>query len=316
MKNLTIILTVIIMAFSGGLVAQDLNAAGEAYNDGIGFAKENQLMEAIESYQDCADICKELGEVGEGLKVKAETQISSIYLKLGIDAYKAKTFDTAISLFELSADYANIIGKPGSVAKANNYIAVCHAAGGNALIKEKKYADAIGKFKTSLEYNPQFFKAYYGMAICYSKTDSTEALESSVKKVIELGEEDKTVQKAENLAAKYFLKLSGNAIQKENYREASMMAKRSIEYNYLEPTAFYYQALSNNYMGNFDEAITAVQLGIKAKPEDESNLQFELGRAYEGKADNTKACEAYAKVVSGPNVDAAAYQRTTVLGCN
>lgn len=316
MKKLTIILTVLFMAATTGLFSQDLNDAGKAYNKGIELSKENNIVGAIEQYQECADICKDLGEVGEGLKVKAETQISSLYMKLGIDAYKTKSFDTAISLFGLSADYANVIGKPESAQKAQNYQATCIAAQGNAFIKEKKYEDAVGKFKQSVELNPKFVKAYYGMAICYSRTDMTEEMEAAVQKVLELGGEDAVVAKAKKLAASYYLSLCGDAIKTENYREASMMAKKSIEYDYLNATAYYYQALSNNNLGNFDEAINAVTLGIKAQPEDPSNLNFELGRAYEGKDDKAKACDAYAKVSSGPNVDAANYQRTSVLKCD
>ena len=102
MKKLTIVLTGLVMMFALGLNAQDLNDAGKAYNKGIELAKDNKTMEAIKSYQKCADISAELGDVGEGLKNKAESQISSLYMKLGIDAYKAKDQDTAIALFKLS----------------------------------------------------------------------------------------------------------------------------------------------------------------------------------------------------------------------
>lgn len=315
MKKLTIVLTAFFLIFSMGLSAQDLNDAGKAYNEGISLAKENKTMEAIESYQECAIICSELGDIGEGLKLKAETQVSSLYMKLGIDAYKAKDYDTAVSLFILSAEHANSVGKTETAKKANNYIATSYAARGNSLYKEKKYDDAIGSFMTALEYNPDYFKAYYGLAICYNKTENTEGMEEAVNKVIELGGEDRTVEKAKTLAANYYLNLSGKAIQKESFREAAMMAKKCIEYNYLEPTAYYYQALSNNNLENWDEAISAATLGMKAEQEDKSNLYFEMGRAYEGKGDATKACDAYKSVTSGPNVDAANYQRSTVLSC-
>lgn len=316
MKKLTIILTVLFMAATTGLFSQDLNDAGKAYNKGIELSKENDLIGAIESYSKCANICQDLGDVGEGLKVKAETQISSLYLKLGINAYKAKTLDTAISLFALSADYADMVGKPESAKKAKNYGAACHAAQGNALIKEKKYNDAIGKFKEATEINPEFFKAYYGLAICYSKTDSVEKMETAVNKVIKMGGEDAIVEKARKLAGSYFLTLCGEAIEAENFREAAMMSKKSIDYYNLNTTAYYYQALSNNNIGNFDQAIQAVIVGKKVEEGDESNLNFELGRAYEGKDDKVKACEAYRNVTSGPNVDAANYQVSTVLQCD
>ena len=316
MKKLTIALSILLITVSQSLTAQDLNDAGEAYNKGISLTKENNQIAAIESYQECAEICEELGEVGEGLMTKAQAQISSLYMKLGIDAFKAKDYDTAISYFSLSTNYAEKTRNSKNVKKARNYTATSYTAKGNALYKEKKYEDAIGLFHTALEFNSEYFKAYYGLAVCYNKTGNTEGLEESVNKVIELGGEDKNVEKATTLASKYFLRLSGEAIQKESFNEASMMAKKSIEYNYMEPTAYYYQALANNNLGNWDDAIKAAQTGMKAEQEDKSNLFFELGRAFEGKGDIPKACESYGKVTGGPNVDAANYQRTTVLNCN
>lgn len=316
MKKLTIILTAFLLLFGLSISAQDLNDAGKAYNEGIEFAKENNTMEAIAAYQECADISKELGDVGEGLKVKAETQISSLYLKLGLDSYKAKEYDTAISLFTVSGEYADKVNKPKSAAKARTYIAATYTAKGNAAVKEKKYEDALANFSKGLEYNPKYFKAYYGMAICYSKQDESTKMEEAVNKVVELGGEDKVVEKAKTLAANHYLNLSGTCIQKESYNEASMMAKKCIEFNPMESTAYYYQALANNNLGNFDQAIAAIQTGMKAEQEDKSNLYFELGRAYEGKGETVQACDAYKGVVSGPNVTAANYQRTTVLSCN
>lgn len=315
MKKLTIIITALFLVFGLSISAQDLNDAGKAYNEGIAFAKENKTMEAITAYQECADISRELGDVGEGLKVKAETQISSLYLKLGLDSYKAKEYDTAISLFALSSEYAKKVNKPKSAAKAKNYIAATYTAKGNGMIKGKNYEGALEDFTKALEYNPKYFKAFYGMAICYNKQDESQLMEDAVNKVVALGGDDKVVAKAQTLAANHYLNLSGTCIQKESFEEASMMAKKCIEYNAGEGTAYYYLALSNNNLGNYDQAIAAIQTGMKAE-EDKSNLYFELGRAHEGKGETEKACEAYQNVSSGPNVDAANYQRTTVLNCN
>jgi tetratricopeptide (TPR) repeat protein len=316
MKKLTIALSILLITVSQSLTAQDLNDAGKAYNEGISFTKENNQIKAIESYRECAEICEELGEEGEELMIKAQTQISSLSMKLGIDAFKAKDYDAAVSYFSLSTNYAEKTGNSDNVKKAKNYTAISYTAKGNSLYKEKKYEDAISFFHTALEFNSEYFQAYYGLAKCYNKTGNTEDLEESVNKVIELGGENKNVEKAKTLASKYFLKLSGEALQKESFNEASMMAEKSIEYNYMESAAYYYQALANNNLRNWDEAIKAAQTGMKAEQEDKSNLFFELGRAFEGKSDIPQACEAYGKVTSGPNVDAANYQRTTVLHCN
>lgn len=316
MKKLTIILTAFFLTISLGLLAQDMNEAGQAYNEGIGLAKENKTAEAIASYQKCADICAGLGEDGAELQEKAETQITSLYLKQGIDAYKAKRYDDAIASFKLSAEYAEKVNKAKSVSKAKSYIAATYTAKGNSFVKEKSYEEALASFKEAVAVKPKYFKAYYGMAIAYNKTDQAESMEEAVNKVVEYGGDDKVVAKAISLAATYYLNLSATYLQKESFNEASMMAKKAIEFNEQEGMAYYYQALADNNRGQYDEAVKIAMKGLTIEGADMSNLYFELGRAHENKGDAQKACEAYKKVNDGPNVDAANYQRTTVLKCN
>ena len=315
MKKLTIVLTGLMMMFALGLNAQDLNDAGKAYNKGIELAKDNKTFEAIKSYMKCSDISAKLGDVGEGLKSKAENQISSLYMKLGIDAYKAKEQDSAIALFKLSKEYANKVNDANQAAKAVDFIATTYVAQGNDHYKSKKYEEAIASFNNAIEYNPEYFKAYYGLAICYNKKEDTQGLEEAVNNVIKYGGEDDVVEKARSIAATYFLNLSGKALQAGNNGEAAMMAKKCISYDYMQAGAYYYEATAQNNLKNWDEAIKAATTGLKAEKEDQSNLYFELGRAYEGKGDSANACESYGNVSSGPNVAAANYQRVQVLKC-
>ncbi len=315
MKKLTIVLTALFMVLSLAMSAQDLNDAGKAYNKGIELAKDNKTMEAIASYQKCADISSELGDLGEGLKIKAENQISALYMKLGIDAFKAKEHDTAVSLFKLSKEYADLNKDKDQSEKATDLIATTYYAKGNDLVKSKQYENAIPVYQQSLEYSPEYFKSYYGLAICYSKTEDTQALEAAVDNVIKFGGEDDVVEKARSIAATHFLNLSGKALQAGSNGEAAMMAKKCIQYDYMQSLAYYYQATAQNNLKNYDEAIAAATTGMKAEQDDKSNLYFELGRAYEGKGDAQMACESYSKVTSGPNVEAANYQRNQVLKC-
>ncbi|MCK4570061.1 MAG: tetratricopeptide repeat protein [Bacteroidales bacterium] len=316
MKKLTIILTVLFVTISMGLTAQNLNSAGKAYNKGIELNKEGNTLEAIGSYQKCADICAKLGEIGEGLKINAETQICKLYMNMGTDIFKAKDYDSAIGCFTQSAKYAELINDASTTAKINNYFAVAYTGKGNTFFKTKKYKDAIENYKQAVEYNPEYTKAYYGLVLSYSKTDDSGMLEESVKKIFELSNDEQLLTKTKTIAAKYYLKMSGNAIRTENYNVASMMATKSIQYNDTETTAFYYLALARNSQENWEMAKKSALKGITFDQEDKSNLYFELGRAYEGLGDTEKACEAYSNVTGGPNKEGALYQRGQVLHCN
>ena len=316
MKKLSIILTVFFVTITMGLTAQNLNSAGKAYNKGIELAQEGNTQGAIESYQKCADICSELGEVGEGLKVKAETQICNIYIKMGVEKFKVKNYDSAIILFTESDKYAQLIDDPSTTAKLNSYFAASYTGSGNALYKTKKYKKAVENYNKAIEYNPEYPKAWYGLVLGYSKLDESGMLEESVKKVEEYSSDEQLKTKAKLAAGKYFLKVCGDAIQEENYSIATMMADRSIQYNNEDPTAFYYLALASNAQANWVNAQKAAMKALTFEQEDQSNYYFELGRAYEGQGDTEKACEAYSNVTEGPNTEAANYQRHQVLHCN
>lgn len=315
MKKLTIILTAFFLMTGTGLSAQNLNDAGKAYNKAIALAQENKTLEAIASYQKCADICAELGDVGEGLKIKAETQIYNLYLTMGVESYKAKAYDSAIASFTDAGRYAELINDPESTDKLNKYFAAAYTGKGNTLLKKTKYNDAIAAFNKAAEYHPSLPNAYYGLAICYSKLEDTGNLEESVNKVKEVTNDEDMIGKVNSIAATYYLKMSGKAIEAQNFNEARMMAELSIGYEREDPTAFYYLALSNNNLGFFGDAQKAATIGISMDQEDKSNMYFELGRAYEGNGDKENACSAYANVTSGPNMQAANYQRTQVLKC-
>jgi len=316
MKKLAIILTVFFVTITMGLTAQNLNSAGKAYNKGIEFSKEGNTSGAIESYQKCADICSELGEVGEGLKIKAETQICNIYMKMGVEKFKAKNYDSAIILFTESDKYAKLIDDPSTTAKLNSYFAASYTGSGNSLYKGKKYKAAVENYNKAIEYNPEYPKAWYGLVLGYSKLDESGMLEESVKKVQEYSPDEQLKTKAKLAAGKYFLKVCGEALQEENYSIATMMADRSIQYNNEDPTVFYYLALASNGQANWANAQKAAMKAISFEQEDQSNYYFELGRAYEGQGDTEKACEAYSGVTEGPNTEAAKFQRNQVLHCN
>jgi len=316
MKKLTIILTVLFMTISSGLVAQNLNTAGKAFNKGLGLNKEGKLLEANESFAKCVDICADLGEAGEGLKLNAETKICNNYMKMGVDKFKVKNYDSALILFTESEKYAQIIDNPSTNDKLSTYFAATYTGQGNALYKTTKFAKAVDSYNKALEHNDKYPNAYYGLILGYSKLDDSGMLEESLKKLKECTSDEKLLTKGNLAAAGYYKKTCGKAIQEENYNVASMMAHKSISYNQKDPTVFYYLALASNATENWGNAQKAALKAISFEGDDQSNYYFELGRAYEGIGDTEKACEAYAGVTDGPNKQAATYQRGTVLKCN
>jgi tetratricopeptide (TPR) repeat protein len=304
------------MTITTGLMAQNLKVAEKAYNNGKQFKTEGKLLDAIESFQKCSNICDELGEVGEGLKLYADTKICNIYMNMAVEKINAKNYDTALILLSEAERFAKLIDQSTTTDKLNTYFAITYTAQGKALYKKTKFAKAVESYNKALEYNDKYPNAYYGLILGYKKLDDSGMLEESLTKLKECTSDEKLLTKGNLAAAGYFLKVAVKAIQEENYKVASMMAHRSISYNQQDPTAFYYLAVASNATENWGNAQKSALKAISFEEEDQANYYFELGRAYEGLGDTEKACEAYASVLDGPNKQAATYQRVTVLKCN
>ena len=305
----------VLMTFATGLLAQNLNSAGKAYNKGIELAAEGKTMEAIESYQKCAEICAELGEVGEGLKIKAETQVTNLYMNMGVEKLKAKKYDSAVFLLTETKVYADKLDDPATTDKLNNYFAAAYTGKGIELYKTKKYKKAADEYNKALEFNPEYGSAHYYLVLTYSKLDDSGMLEESVNNVMKYSTKEDQKTKANLAAGSYYLKSAHNAVKDEEYKIATAMAEKSLMYNPDNAQTFYLLALAYNEQENWANAVKAAEKSVSYEGEDKSSYYFELGRAYEGMEDKEKACEAYGKVTKGPNKDAAEYQRVNVLRC-
>ncbi|MBE9492026.1 MAG: hypothetical protein IMY70_04015, partial [Bacteroidetes bacterium] len=122
MKQVKIILIFVLAGFVLSAVAQTINEAGTVFNEAIQLAKDEQNEAAVKIYDKCINICEQLGEEGEDLKMKAQTQITIMCSKMGIDAYKTKKPDEAIAYLNKSYKYAEIIVDKKAMDKATKYL--------------------------------------------------------------------------------------------------------------------------------------------------------------------------------------------------
>ena len=317
MKQVKIILIFVLAGFVLSAVAQTINEAGTVFNEAIQLAKDEQNEAAVKTYEHCINICEQLGEEGEELKMKAQTQITIMCSRMGIDAYKNKKPDEAIAYLNRSYKYAEIIVDKKAMDKATKYLGYVYTYKGNVELKKESYDQAFEYFNQAISYYPNNIKTYYGLGLVYIKKDDEDKMKEAMNKVIAMGkEEDKTVIKAKSSTAKYYLKKATVAVQNGENEETIRFVNESFRYADNEPGAYYYMALANNNSNNFSNAIKAADMGISIEKKNPSNLYFELARAYEGKGDIIKACENYKLVSKGPNVDAAKFQMEKVLKCN
>lgn len=316
MKKLFIVLAAFMVTMLTTAYGQDLNQAGEAFNEGIAAQQSEDFPAAIAAYEKALSISNQLGDDGIDLAMKAEKQLSYCYFSNGKNLYQEKKFDEAIQNFTKSAEYSRKAADDKTEDAANTYIAGIKTAYGNSALKKEEYDKALGYYDEALKVKPDYMKAEYGKGLVYKKMDDLANMKASLDKVIAAGEEgDKDVENAKNAAYLAYRNAGAIALQSGSNDEAVKNLNVSLEYDNTDPRAYYYLSVAYNGLTQWDSAIGAATRGLELNPEDKSDTYFELGKAYEGKGDAASACGAYKNVTTGANVNAAKYQVEQVLKC-
>jgi tetratricopeptide (TPR) repeat protein len=317
MKIKKILLLVVFFGLGMTAMAQTINEAGEAFNQGIQFTKDNNFAEALKAYQQTISICDQLGDEGVDLKMKAEQQMPTTYYNLAKSFYEAKQYTDAIANFELSATWADQMGEEKTADASRTYLAGIYTGIGLSDYKKEEYDAASGNFNKALEYKADYYKAYYGLGLVYKKQEKMPEMKAAMDKVLELAPEgEKTADNARSAAATAFLNEGAVALQKGSLDNAIANLATSLEYDPNDPKTHYYMALAYKDKKDFDNAISSATKSIDLGVESKGDAWFLIGQANEGKGDTAAACEAYLKVTDGLNVEAAKYQVTQVLKCN
>lgn len=316
-KIIVSIFTTLFVSIAFLATSQTINEAGEKFNAGIEKSSAGDVAGAIQAYQETIGVCDQLGEEGADLKQKSEKQLGVLYLKSGLTNYKAKKFSEAEKELKTASDYAEKAGDAKTKATANGYIARVNYSKGLGLLKKKEVDKAKAALDEVLKYDPKYYKAYYGLALVYKAKKDPDNLLMAVQKVTEMGGDDsKTINKTKSIAGKYFLSAGSKALKAKDYNKAITDLNESVNYITPKASTYYYLAIANNSTSKWDAAVEAAKKGLEIETEDKSNLNFELGKAYEGKGDKANACSAYKNVISGPNAEAAKYKVETELKCN
>lgn len=184
--------------------------------------KDNKIEEAIEAFKKTAEIAGKYQD--NEIKEKAEKYIPKLYLTLGINKYKAKDFNGAISSFN-DATTANPLYATAYYYKGLAYskmkddvqaLALCEKAievglqtnetkivdkaekkAHNILLvkgvdekKKNNYLEAIKFLNKSLEFKTKSAEAYFQLAFSYNKISEWEDAIKSANKAIEFDNSD------------------------------------------------------------------------------------------------------------------------------
>jgi len=321
MKTLKkLVLLFVIGLLSLNIYAQDINAAGEAFNDGNQAIKAKDYAGAVSYYKSSIDECQMVGADAAELQTKVEAQLTKAYYYNAQTLYKKKNFDAAVAEFNKAIEAAEVSGDAKTKGKAKKFIPKVYSSEGMSLLKAKKYDEAIAVFNKAFEVDAKCVNAFYGMGLAYKGQDEIDLAISNFDMAIENGagnpKAEKTVNKVNKAAGKMCEANAAKELQIEHTDKAISLLNKSIEYSGGTANTYYMLALAYNKKNQFDDAIAAANTGLGIEGVDANNINFELGKAYEGKGDATNACTTYKKVTGGPNVEAAKFQIKEVLKCN
>jgi len=318
LKKVFLLFTIGLLSFN--INAQDINAAGEAFNDGNQAIKAKDYAGAVTFYESSLDECQMVGTDAAELQTKVEAQLTKAYYYNAQTLYKKKKFDASVAEFNKAIEAADVSGDAKTKGKAQNFIPKVYSSQGMGLVKAKDYDGAITFFNQAFAAKENCVNAFYGTGLAYKGKNDIKTASENFDKAIEFGAANpkaaKTVKKAKSAGSKMMESNAAKELQIEHTQQAVDYLNKGLEYGPGSANTYYLLALAYNKQKKYENAISAANTGLGIEGVDANNINFELGKAYEAKGDAANACATYKKVTAGPNVEAAKFQMKEVLKCN
>ena len=311
--------TFLVGRIAEGSYAQSVDDVGAKLNEGNDAMMAKQYAKAVAAYESAIKLAASAGSGADELKKNSEKQLVDAYYRNGISLYKAKKYDASVSELKKSLDMAKKVGDNDKIESVPVVMAKVLSAKGMSLIKDNNLDAAYSAFDEAHKVKPTCVISYYGKGIVWKEKGDLNKMMASMDKAIELGatepKMDKYVDQAKNAASLALLAEANEEIKKEHGEEAAKYINESFKYKKGDADAYFNLTVAYNKSKSYTKAEEAANTALGLTQGDKSSVYFQLGQAREGQGNTSGACDAYQKVTSGPNVDAAKYQMTQVLGC-
>lgn len=322
-KNRKLIALLTLIFFGVSVVAQDLNTAIDIFNEGNQALQADNKELALEKYKQSLDMASKLGPEGAEIVNASKNQIPALYYQLGVQDYRDKNTDKAIEEFQNAIEYGKKYGDDETVQKAEQLIPRLYFAKGNEFFKADDYEAALENFNLSAEIDPSYARAYWGQGLALNRLNQIDEMDAAFMqaRTLAAAEGDDALIDRINSTAKRFLQAEATGkLQAQQWSEALKYLEASNFYLDDDSDTFYYMALANNGLSNWDKAADAAQKGLEISAGESSDFKakfyFELGNAYKGAGKLSDACEAYTNAKHGRFVENAKYEMDVVLNCN
>lgn len=283
--------------------AQDMSEATEIYNNAATALNEDKAADALAGFQKALSLAEAAGEAGAQMVTDCKGIIPKILIKIGKDAAVAKDFDGAATNLRDAIAKATEYGDAATANEAKETLALIYITEGNALLNEKKFAEAIAEYEKALAEDSENGMAYLRIGMCQNQLGKFDESIASLEKAATFGQE----ANAKKQLAGVYLKKANGALRAKDNATALEAALKSLEYG-ANPNAYKIGGTAAMSLKKYDQAI---ELFSKAKADASTN--YNLARAYEATGNNAKACEHYKLIVNDAKLGEYAKSKVSTL---
>jgi len=320
-SRLTILLTIVMVSVSTLFAQEDINAAGSIFNEGNQALKEKNYEVAVAKYKDALDMCEMIGMDADDLKFSIEDQIPVAQYYYGLDLVKNKKAMEGLEVLKEALASAKTVNNDKIINGSQKYIAKILGSVGRSKFKKEDFDGALASYDEALSYDPKSGTIYLYKGLTYKDMGDNDKMDAALLKAVEYGRADndeKTAMNAIKTGRSVYLGLVQDAVTKKNFEDAIEQANHVLKYDERNGLAYYFIAVANNNLGNADAAIEAATKSLEfsdSSQETQAGIHLEMGKAFEAKGDNAKACEEYNQAAFGNFKAEADYKIKEVLKC-
>jgi len=336
MKSLLSIITISLFAagslfFTAEAEAQDRRTMViERYNEAQELAGARNFDGAIELLEEVIDLSEGEAELADMVE-RATNLLPRVFMSRASVAFQQfqqqqnlDNINTAIRRFEEAVAAGEKYSSEEVLTQSRGSLPQLHYMKSIVQFRAEDLDSAIASLDEAIRLNANYALAYYqkGVVIKAKDRNNIDAYSQWYDRAITIGEQfndAQTVQRAKNGMRDELIYQGVQAKDNRQFTRAVELLERVASYDNASADANYRLAEVQNMRQNWDSAIRYANRALeleRGSVVDRAKIYFELGVAYQGKGDVSRACEAYTNAAHGPFREAAEHEMEFVLKCN
>jgi len=312
MKKFFLTLCVALVA-TGFAFAQDLESVVNTFNAGLTAFNEKNYDTALAQFNTALEQATALGEEGEQVAANCKESIPTVLLQLGNQHAASSDYDTALDFYKQAIAKATEFGNESVADNANGQIGKVLNAKAGALLSAKEYDAAAEAYKAVLDADPANGAAWFRMGQALAAADKADEAIEAFTKAAENGQEANAKKQLANIYLKKAVACQKDKDMKGMLENAQLSAENNDSANAQKLIGTAALSLKQNQVAA--EAFEAY-LALNPEATDKAQTIYQIGTAYMGANNNSKACSYFKQIKGDAKWGEAATYYITTLKCN